>query len=111
MIYEYPEEFIVPIVYAEDLKDNIYRCKKSESLNEGKLLIPDEELEGDGIFLAKVDIDIYGASKNKDIKFSNVDGEVFEEIHDEYIFKDNAEYENIKNIVSDIDEDYANSET
>ena len=60
MIYEYPEEFIVPVVYVQDLKDKtMYRCKKSKSLHEGKLLIPDEELKENEIFLAKVDI--YGS--------------------------------------------------
>lgn len=115
MIYEYPEEFIVPVDYVNDLKDKeIYRCKKSKSLHEGKLLIPNKELQEDGIFLAEVDI--YEAFQNKDINFLNMEGEVLQEPYNEYILKDSkvedsSEYENIKDIISDIDEDYANSET
>jgi hypothetical protein len=114
MIYEYPKEFIVPVVYVKDLKDeDMYRCKKSKSLHEDKLLIPDKELQGDGMFLAKVDI--YGAFQNKDINFLNMGGEVLKKPYNEYILKDStvedsSEYQNIKNIISDIDEEYANSE-
>jgi hypothetical protein len=114
MIYEYPKEFIVPVVYVKDLKD-MYICKKSKSLHEGsKLLIPDKELQGDGIFLAEVDI--YGTFQNKDTSFLNMKGEVLPESYNEYILKDSkieesSEYENMKNIISNIDEDYANSET
>ena len=36
MIYEYPEEFIVPVVYVKELKEKaIYRDKKSKYLHEG----------------------------------------------------------------------------
>ena len=115
MIYQYPKEFIVPVVYVDDLKDkDMYRCKKSKSLHEGKLLISDKELEGDGIFLAEVDI--YGTFQNKDTNFFNMNEESLLEPYNEYILKDStvkdiSEYENMKNIISNIDEDYANSET
>jgi len=111
MIYQYPEEFIVPVVYVQDFKDKtFYRCKESKYLNAGKLVIPDEELKGDEMFLAK--IDIYGTFQNKDINFLNMDGEEFQKP----MLKDNMveaglDNENIKSILSDIDEDYANSET
>ena len=114
MIYEYPKEFIVPVVYVKDLKDkDMYRCKKSKSLHEGKLLIPDKELQEDKIILAEVDI--YGAFQNKDVNFLNMEGEALLEPYNQYINKDStfegsSEYENMKNIISDIDEDYANSE-
>ena len=111
MIFKYPEEFIVPVVYVQDLKDkNFYRCQESKSLHAGKLVIPDEELNKNEIFLAE--IDIYGTFENKDINFLNMVGEVLQEpIIKSDMVEASLEDENIKNILSDIDEDYANSET
>ncbi len=105
MIYQYPEEFIVPVVYVQDFKDKtLYRCKESKYLNADKLLIPDE------MFLAK--IDIYGTFQNKDTNFLNMDGEEFPNpMIKGDIVESGLDNENIKSILSDIDEDYANSET
>ena len=109
MIYEYPEEFIVPVVYVKDLKDKaIYRCKKPKSLHAGELLMPDEELQGDEIFIAE--IDIYGDFKNEN--FLNIEEEILQEsMIKSHMVEAGLEDENIKSILSDIDEDYANSET
>ena len=111
MIYQYPEEFIVPVVYVQDFKDKtFYRCKKSKTLDAGKLLMSDEDLNEHEIFVAEVDIDVtFG---NKDINFLNMD----EKILQEPIFKNdkvetNLEDESGKSILSDIDEEYSNSET
>ena len=111
MIYEYPQEFIVPVVYVKDLKDKaIYRCKKPKSLHAGELLMPDEELQGDEIFIAE--IDVYGAFKNKNINFLNIEEEELQEpMIKSHIVEASLEDENAKSILSDIDEDYANSET
>jgi hypothetical protein len=115
MIYEFPEEFIVPVVYVKDLKDNdIYRDKKFKALHEDKLLIPDQELQGDGIFLAE--IDIYGAFQNKNINDLKMEGELLQEFFQEPMIKydiveESLKDENIKGILSDIDEEYANNET
>ena len=111
MIYQYPEEFIVPVAYVQDFKDNtLYRCEASKSLHAGKLAIPDEELNGNEIFLAK--IDIYGNIENKDINFLNMDVGEFQEpmIKGDKAHTD-LEDEDIKSILSDIDQEYANSET
>jgi len=111
MIFKYPEEFIVPIVYVQDLKDKtFYRLQESKLLNEWKPLILDEELKENEIFLAKVDI--YGGVQNKHINFFKMDEEILQEpIINEDIVQADLEDENIKNILSDIDEDYSNSET
>jgi len=111
MIYQYPEEFIVPVVYVQDFKDKtFYRCKESKYLSAGELVIPDEESKGDEMFLAK--IDIYGTFQNKDINFFNMDGEEFQKpMIKGNIVKPGLDNENIKSILSDVDEDYANSET
>ncbi|AWK49865.1 hypothetical protein DIC82_01610 [Clostridium beijerinckii] len=111
MIYQYPEEFIVPVVYVQDFKGKtFYRCKDSKYLNEGELAIPDEESKEDEMFLAK--IDIYGTFQNKDINFLNMDGEEFQKpMIKGDIVKSDLDNESIKSILSDVDEDYANSET
>lgn len=111
MIYEYPEEFIVPVVYVKDLKDkSSYRCKKPKSLHVDKLLMPNEELQGEETFIAEVDI--YGSFKNKDINFFNIEEDVLQEpMIKGHIVEDSLENQNIKSILSDIDEDYASNET
>lgn len=111
MIFNYPEEFIVPVAYVQDLKDKIlYRCQESESVHADKLLIPDEELKENEIFLAKVDI--YGTFQNKGVNFLNMGEEILQQpMINEDIVEADLERENIKNILSYIDEDYANSET
>ena len=112
MIYQYPEEFIVPVVYVQDLKDKtFYRCKNSKSLHEaGKLVMADEEFKVNEVFLAEVDI--YGTFQNKGINFFNMDVVEFQEpmIKGDKAHTD-LEDENIKSILSDIDQEYANSET
>jgi len=96
MIYKYPKEFIVPVIYVNDLKENsIYRKKTSKSSHGGKLIMLDEEEKGDAIFQAN--IDIYEIIQEPAIK-KNIVGV---NIEDEYI----------NSILSDIDEEYANSET
>ena len=115
MIYEYPQEFIVPVVYVEDLKDKyMYRCNKPKSLHEDKLLIPEQELQGNEIFLAE--IDIYGEFQNKDINSLKMEEELLKEFFQQPMIKEDIVEEdlgdeNIKSILSDIDEEYANSET
>jgi hypothetical protein len=115
MIYEFPEEFIVPVVYVKDLKDNdTYRDKKFKALHENKLLIPGQELQVDGIFLAE--IDIYGAFQNKDINSLKMEEELLQEFFQPPMIKvdiveESLKDEDIKNILSDIDDEYANSET
>ena len=42
--------------------------------------MPDEELQGDEIFIAE--IDIYGAFKNKDINFLNMDEDCITRTYD-----------------------------
>ena len=111
MIFKYPEQFIVPVVYMQNLKDkDAYRCKKSKSLQVGKLVIPDDESNDNEIFLAEVDI--YGAFQNKDKNYLKMDEDVLQEPNiNGHIAYEDLENEDIKGILKDIDEDYANSET
>ena len=114
MIYQYPQEFIVPVIYANDLEDkDIYRCKKVKFSHEGELLTLDNELQEYKMILPNADI--HGEFQKKDISFLNTkDG--FLESYNEYILKDSIaedslEYGNMKNIMNDIDDDYVKSET
>ena len=106
MIYEYPEEFIVPVIYVKELIGNsIYRCENIKYLHVGKLLIPNEELEEDKMFL-----------ENENTNFFNMEDGALKEHYEKYLTKhstdgDSLESENMKNIISEIDEDYVNSET
>lgn len=115
MIYEYPEEFIIPVVYSDDLKEEYgYRHEEFEPLGDWKLLILDEELQGDKIFKKNTDIEI--ANENNDINFLKMEVDLLPKLYKEPIFNDNMieedkEDKNIKNILSDIDNEYANSET
>lgn len=112
MIYEYPEVFIVPVFYVKDLGDNdMHRDKKYKSSHEDKLLIPNKELQEDGIFLAEMNI--YGDFQYKDIDSLNTEGKSLQEPYNEFIINeskahDSSEYQNI---INNIDEEYANSET
>jgi hypothetical protein len=79
MIYKYPEEFIIPVVYADDLKEkSSYRHEESEELRDWKLIIFNDELLGNKMFQGDMNI---------------------------------SSDENTDKILSDIDNDYANSET
>ena len=115
MVYEFPEEFIVPVAYVKDLRDNDTNIdKKYKVLHEDKLLIPDQELKGQELFLAE--IDIYGAFQNKDINDLMMGDELLQEFFQEPMIKynkyeDSLKDENIKSILSDIDNEYANNET
>lgn len=72
MIYEYPKEFIVPVVYTEDLVQ-----KRNEIVREWNL-------------------------------FEN---QYEEPIYDYNMSDEISDNDNSKNILNDIDEDYADSET
>jgi len=114
MIYEYPEEFIIPVVYADDLKEkSIYRHEEREELRDWKLIILDDELLGHKTFQGDTNI---SPNQNDGMKYFDIDEDSFPQIFKEAMINDNTfekslENENIKGILSDIDNDYANSET
>lgn len=58
MIYEYPEEFIVPFTYVDDLEEKKeYRNKKCKALNDDEINIFSENLKKDYITKILNDID------------------------------------------------------
>ena len=114
MIYEYPEEFIIPVVYADDLKEkSIYRHEEREELRDWKLIILDDELLGHKMFQGNTEV---LSNENEGMKHFNMDEDSFPSLYKEDMMNDNTveeslEDEKVKRILSDIDNDYANSET
>jgi hypothetical protein len=114
MIYEYPEKFIVPIIYVKVVKENeIYRNKKYKSSDKNKLLILDEELQEDEKIKDK--LNIYEDFHNKGTNIFNMKLELFENflqepINEFNIMENNLDSEYINGILSEIDNDYANNE-
>jgi hypothetical protein len=114
MIYQYPKEFTIPVIYVDDLKvETSYRNEDFESSLNLKSLMVDEDLQGYEIFKGET----YMGS-NKDINFSNMDENSVLELYKETMIKDNSfeesvEYknENVDGILSDIDNEYADGET
>jgi len=108
MIYEYPEEFIIPIIYVNDLKvKSSYRHEDFEASRDLKILILDKDLQGNKNI---------APNKNEDINFLDMYEDSLQKLYKEAIINDNPVEENlyderIKKILSDIDNEYANSET
>jgi len=114
MIYEYPEEFIIPVIYVDDLKvKSSYRHEDFESSRNWKLLILDEELQEDEMFQGNKHI---YPNKNEDINFLDMDEELLPQLYKEAKMNDNKveeslDDEHVKRILNDIDNEFANSET
>jgi len=114
MIYEYPEEFIIPVTYVDDLKvQSSYRHEDFEASRDWKILILDKDLQGDEMFQGNKNI---APNKNEDINFLDMYEDSLQKLYKEAIINDNPVEENIyddriKKILSDIDNEYANSET
>ena len=92
MIYEYPEDFIVPIAFAEDLKQ-----KGNETISERDILIIEKNLESNKMDLEKMKGQVNNKHENHGYKY-----DMIQEI------EDNSD---IKTILNNIDEEYAISET
>lgn len=112
MIYEYPEEFVVPIVYAGDLSAKpIYRDLEFEYIKIDGLLETEPELHQDeGFILNDYENNTYG----KKVYEFNMDllQEPYKENMLSYsIGEDNVDNDHVKEILKDIDDEYANNET
>ncbi|WP_160687400.1 hypothetical protein [Clostridium sp. C2-6-12] len=93
MIFEYPEDFIVPIVVDEDLMQ-----ERNETENERDILTI-----GNNWHVTKMDLEnMNGKEKNKYKEYG----------HNKYdITNENDDNGHTKTILNDIDEEYAISET
>lgn len=115
MIYEYPEEFVVPVSYANDFSNNpIYRDLEFEYLKIDGLLGPEIELQEDKEFMMNdYKNNIYG---NKEKEVFEFDINLVQTPYKENIISSGMGDYNVKNdhineILRDIDNEYAESET
>lgn len=92
MIYEYPEDFIVPIAFVEDLVQ-----EKNETVNERDILIIGENWK-----FNKMNSEKIKDEENNEYEKHKYNYDMIKE------FEDNGY---IKTILNDIDEEYSISET
>ena len=107
MIYEYPEDFVVPVVYTKDLNP-IYREWEVKYLYMDESIVPFDKSEEYKTYHINKNVkskDIYIYSFNSDENTYN------KKICCDNLIDDNLDDINAKYILNDIDNDYANSET
>jgi hypothetical protein len=98
MIYEYPEEFVVPIKYVDDLKEKpAHRAWKIKYLKVDDFASPSQEmqnkiLEGNNKYLFEFGKDSW------------------EEPYEEGMLEDDFWHKNDKSILSEADTEYVHSE-
>jgi hypothetical protein len=120
MIYEYPEKFVVPVVYVEDLKEksmNRDRDWDIKYIKVEKLVVPDkkmqyENISQEGEYETGNFYEDIMTGKNY-IKFSKslLEKPYHKEVPYNNKIDENLENDHMGNILKDIDDDYANSET
>jgi hypothetical protein len=101
MIYEYPEEFVVPVIYSEELKENpMYREWELKYLQMENVIEPYKKMK-EYEMLPKDECETFYISNigKNSMSFSDFDEE--ECYQDDYI----------KDILKEIDNEYAKSET
>ena len=101
MIYEYPKEFMVPVVYVENLIQ-----KGNELIREWNLFGMEESIPYDEINYRNIKYN----GKNQ------IDDDIYQELlksqYEDPIFtQEISDNDDIKNIFNNIDEEYAVSET
>lgn len=107
MIYEYPEDFVVPVVYTKDLNP-IYREWEVKYLYMDESIVPFDQSEEDKTS------HINKNEKSKDIyiySFNSNEDTYNKKICCDNLIDDDLDDINAKYILNDIDDDYANSET
>ncbi len=112
MIYEYPEEFVVPVVYAGDLSAKpIYRDLEFEYIKIDGLLEPELELHQDeGFMLNDYENNTYG-KKAYEFNMDLLQEPYKENMLSYSIGEDDVDNDHVKEILKDIDDEYANNET
>lgn len=115
MIYEYPKEFVVPVVYADDLNIKpLYRDWELEYLQFDGKMMPGKSLQENKNFMINNYED--KAMNKEEKKLSKYDMELLQEPYLENmlsynIVEENEKDERVKSILSEIDDEYAKSET
>lgn len=100
MIYEYPKEFMVPVVYVENLIQ-----KGNESIREWNLFGVEESIPYDKINCRNIK---YNDENQIDDTYQELLKSQYE---DTILTQEISDNDDIKNIFNYIDEDYAVSET
>jgi hypothetical protein len=107
MIYEYPNEFIVPVVYVEDLLQ-----KRNGLIRDWNPFDMGENLQGNEIDHENMEDN----GQNQEMKSPYIYQGLLKNQNDKSTYNYNmaqeiSDNDNTKSILNDIDEDYANSET
>lgn len=120
MIYEYPEEFVVPVTYVNDLREEpMHREWEVKYLQVEKLLIPEEKLQEDEISkINKYEDKTFNKEyiEKKGMNYLDLDEDILDKHYKKDMYMDNDIEENLwhdnaKSILNSIDNEYANSET
>jgi hypothetical protein len=113
MIYEYPEEFVVPVVYVDNFKEkSMNREWEFEYFQVKELVVPSEKSQEDEMFKTNKYKD-----KNILIKGMNsldLDEDLLQKPYEKNIYdkvEKKIEHDNAKSIFNEIDNEYADSET
>lgn len=115
MIYEYPEEYIVPVVYESNISDKeMYRNLDVEYIELKGVLFPNNEPQESGVIIEDGYKDKILHEKEK--KFSEFELDLIQEPYKKSminyeVFEDESKKNNVKAIFDDIDNEYAKSET
>lgn len=112
MIYEYPEEFVVPVVYANNLNNDSIKYRDWEI--DYVQLMPDKKLQENEDFIMDGYEDEILEKGGK--KYSGFDMNLLEEPYQENMIsydlvKNGVKSDHAKAILKDIDNEYAKSET
>lgn len=107
MIYEYPNEFIVPVVYVQDLLQ-----KRNGLIRDWNPFGMGENLQGNEIDHENMEYN----GQNQEMKLPHIYQGLLKNQYDESTYnydmaQEISDNDNTKSILNDIDEDYANSET
>lgn len=116
MIFEYPEEFVVPVIYTDELKENpMYREWELKYLQMEKVVEPYEKMKEYEMF-SKDEYEeelVYNEkSGKKGIDFLKLNEEKsYEELDEDCNCYECVKDEHGKKILNEIDNEYAKSET
>jgi len=107
MIYEYPKEFMVPVVYVENLLQ-----KRNESIGQWTLFDMGESMLYDEMNYPNIKYN----NKNQIVNGGDTYQELLKSQYEDIIYSYNmgqemSDNDDIKNIFNNIDEEYAISET
>lgn len=110
MIYEYPEQFVVPVVYIKEIRDiPMYRTCDEKDMQEDKSPLFESQLQEDIVSFNEDNRQNFGVG---DIKFLNFEEE---QQHQQEILNYSATEEGLNtshanNVLKDVDNEYAQNE-